>query len=119
MWLLVVWVDLCEVRTHVRIGFTNFRNSIERIWCLVDDRVEGVGSEVVTEEPVEGSAKDRVQLRKRRKLEAMCDEYLLSLHCTLWGQAFSVIHPTGRAEAVEWLADTLEALAEQERAKDA
>lgn len=78
----------------------------------MDDRVEGVGSEVVTEEPVEGSAKDRVQLRKRRKLEAMCDEYLLSLHCTLWGQAFSVIHPTGRAEAVQWLADTLEALQE-------
>jgi hypothetical protein len=52
------------------------------------------------------------RIAARKRLEDMCDEYLLGLHCTLWGQAFNVIHSAGRKEAVAWLADLLEGLAD-------
>lgn len=75
----------------------------------------GVGSEAVRLEGIkEELAESRAVIRARRKrqrIEEMCDQYLSSLHCTLWGQPFEIISPKGRAQAVAWLADTLEGLA--------
>ncbi len=56
----------------------------------------------------------RLKDAERMLLEKVCDRYLHSLHCTLWGQPFEIISPKGRAQAVQWLADTLETMARME-----
>lgn len=66
------------------------------------------GKVVAEGKTVAGEAR---RARKRKRIEEMCDRYLLGLHCTLWGEPFEIISPRGRKEAVTWLADTLEGLA--------
>lgn len=44
------------------------------------------------------------------RLIGQCDVFLKAKHATLWGRAFNVIHPAGRAEAARWLAREFEEL---------
>ena len=54
----------------------------------------------------------------RERIEKMCDEYLAGLRCTLWGQPFEIISAKGRAQAVQWLADQIEAMARMEESRE-
>ncbi len=64
-----------------------------------------------TEKETDKETEEETEEEKtRRLLEERCDGYLVGLHCTLWGQPFEIISPKGRAEAVAWLADTIEGL---------
>jgi hypothetical protein len=42
---------------------------------------------------------------ERSELVAACDEYLGSLHCGIWGQAFDLFQKDSRRNASEFVAD--------------
>lgn len=54
--------------------------------------------------PLIVNEKHRAGIKPTATLLAQCEAYLSGRACTLWGQAFEIISPKGRAEAAEWLA---------------
>lgn len=50
--------------------------------------------------------------RNLSDLEAKCDEHLSRLGISVWGRAFDVNDPKGRAAAAEWFATQIVALHE-------
>lgn len=44
------------------------------------------------------------------ELVALCDAFLQTRHCTLYGEVFEIISPKGRAQAANWLAEQITAI---------